>query len=69
MTEPTEPVEGVEDAGAAVLARSAWWRAARCRFFSFSDGVEAGVEERREGEREQREEVGCGGHLEVQGCS
>jgi hypothetical protein len=39
VTEPTtEPVEGVEDAVAAVLARSAWWRAARCRFFSFSDG-------------------------------
>ena len=30
--------EGVEDAGAAVLARSAWWRAARWRFFSFSAG-------------------------------
>ena len=39
VTEPTtEAVEGFEDAGAAVLARSAWWRAARCRFFSFSDG-------------------------------
>ena len=33
-----EAVEGVEDTGAAVLARSAWWRAARWRFFSFSAG-------------------------------
>ena len=30
-------------------------------------GVEAGVEER--GEREQREEGGCGGHLEDRACS
>ena len=32
-------------------------------------GVEAGVDERREGEMEQREEGGCGGHLEDRGCS
>ena len=30
--------EGVEETGAAVLARSVWWRAARWRFFSFSAG-------------------------------
>ena len=27
-----------EDTGAAVLARSAWWRAARSQFLSFSAG-------------------------------
>ena len=32
-------------------------------------GVEAGVEERREGEKEQMVEGGCGGHLEDRGCS
>ena len=31
--------------------------------------VEAGVEERREGEREQREEGESGRHLEDRGCS
>ena len=33
-----EHAEAAEVTGAVVLARSAWWRAARWRFFSFSDG-------------------------------
>ena len=38
VTETDAETLGEEDTGAVAIAKVAWWRAARRRFLSFSDG-------------------------------